>query len=167
VRKAAKEQKMQSPKFVSAMLIAGLVAAPAFAATDNSVGVWKRNVEATKYASANPNPITALIMTRVAIPGGLRIISKGHRQDGSKIDYQVDVLYDGKDYPVKGVGSVFDTIAITRIDADHFPSVTKKGKYYMQGMTEISNHGRTMTITNTGTSADGKPTNFAVVWDKQ
>ena len=134
---------------------------------DNSVGVWKRNVESTKYADANPNPITYLIMTREAVPGGLKITSKGHRKDGSVIDYTVTVLYDGKDYPVSGVGSVFDTIAVTRIDDDHFPSVTKKGKYHMEGMTVISNGGKTMTITNHGTDTSGKETSFTVVWDKQ
>ena len=149
-------------------LIAGatMLLTNAASAADHSVGIWKRNVGQTKYESANPNPITALIMVRQAVPGGLRIISKGHRKDGSKIDCSVTVLYDGKDYPVSGVGSVFDTIAVTAIDADHFPSVTKKGKYHMQGMTVISNHGKTMTITNKGTDANGKPTSFAVVWDK-
>jgi len=143
------------------------LAAAALQAGDNSVGVWKRNIESTKYADANPNPITYLIMTREAVPGGLKITSKGHRKDGSVIDYTVTVIYDGKDYPVSGVGSVFDTIAVTRIDDDHFPSVTKKGKYYMEGMTTISNGGKTMTIENHGTDASGKKTSFTVVWDKQ
>lgn len=149
------------------LIVAVALAAAVMYGGDNSVGVWKRNVESTKYADANPNPITYLIMTRIAVPGGLKIISKGNRKDGSKIDYTVTVLYDGKDYPVSGVGSVFDTIAVTRIDDDHFPSVTKKGKYHMEGMTTISNGGKTMTITNKGTDANGKETSFTVVWDKQ
>lgn len=137
-------------------------------AGDNSVGVWKRNVESTKYADANPNPITYLIMTREAVgTNGLKITSKGHRKDGSRIDYTVTLYYDGKDYPVSGTGSVFDTISATRIDDNHFPSVTKKGKYHMEGMTVISNGGKTMTISNKGTDANGKETSFVVVWDKQ
>lgn len=153
-------------------IVARLIVGIAFAAAlmyggDNSVGVWKRNIESTKYADPNPNPITDLIMTRTAVPGGLKIVSKGHRKDGSLIDYSVTVIYDGKDYQVSGVGSVFDTIAVTRIDDDHFPSVTKKGKYHMNGMTVISNAGKTMTITNKGTDANGKETEFTVVWDKQ
>jgi len=152
---------------IAAKLIVGMaLMASLMYAGDNSVGVWKRNLEGTKYADANPNPITALIMTRIAVPGGLKIISKGHRKDGSVIDYTVTAIYDGKDYPVSGVGSVFDTIAVTRIDDDHFPSVTKKGKYHMDGMTVISNGGKTMTITNKGTDANGKETSFTVVWDK-
>jgi hypothetical protein len=153
---------------IAAKLIAALaLTAAAMCAADNSVGVWKRNIEQTKYASANPNPITSMTMVREAVPGGLKIDTTGHRQDGTQIHYTVTVLYDGKDYPVSGTGSVFDTIAITQIDANHFPSVTKKGKYFMKGMTVISKDGKTMTITNKGTGADGKKTSFKVVWDKQ
>jgi hypothetical protein len=141
--------------------------AAAVCAADNSVGTWKRNIDQTKYASANPNPITSMIMQRDAVPGGLKITTTGHRQDGTQIQYTVTVIYDGKDYAVSGTGSVFDTIAITQIDANHFPSVTKKGKYFMKGMTVISKDGKTMTITNKGTDASGKKTNFKVVWDKQ
>jgi hypothetical protein len=149
-------------------LIAGatMLLTNAASAADHSVGIWKRNVGQTKYESANPNPITSLIMERDAVPGGLRIISKGHRKDGTPINYSVTVLYDGKDYPVSGIGSVFNTISVTEIDADHFPSVTKKGDYHMNGMTVISKDGKTMTISNKGTGADGKPTTFSVVWDK-
>lgn len=56
---------------------------------------------------------------------------------------------------------------ITQIDANRFPSVTKKGKYFMRGMTTISKDGKTMTITNEGTDAQGKPQKFTVVWNKQ
>jgi hypothetical protein len=37
----------------------------------------------------------------------------------------------------------------------------------MEGMTTISNGGKTMTIENHGTDANGKKTSFTVVWDKQ
>jgi hypothetical protein len=153
-------------KIVKLIAALAMTAIGMFAA-DNSVGVWKRNVESTKYESANPNPITSMIMVREAVPGGLKITTTGHRKDGTPINYTVTVIYDGKDYPVSGSGSVFDTIAITQIDANKFPSVTKKGKYHMNGMTVVSKDGKTMTITNKGTDADGKPTTFSVVWDKQ
>jgi len=155
--------KMMSVVAPALMVIA---ASPALAA-DHSIGVWKRDLSNTTYADANPNPISAMIMTRTAIPGGLKIHSVGNRADGTKIDYTVEVKYDGKDHAVTGYGSVFDTIAVTQIDADHFPSITKKGKYHMRGMTVISNGGKTMTITNEGTDAAGHPTHFEVTWQKQ
>ena len=149
------------------LTIVAALTASWLSAADNSVGVWKRNIDQTKYESANPNPIVSMIMVREAVPGGLKITTNGERKDGSQIHYTVTVIYDGKDYPVSGVGSVFDTIAVTQTDANTFPSVTKKGKYRMKGMTVISKDGKTMTITNQGTDADGKETSFKVVWDKQ
>jgi hypothetical protein len=153
-------------------IVASLIAALALTAMamfggDNSVGVWKRNIEQTKYESANPNPIIDMVMVREAVPGGLKITTTGKRKDGTQINYTVTVIYDGKDYPVSGTGSVFDTIAITRKDDNTFPSVTKKGKYHMKGLTTIPKDGKTMTIANKGTDAQGKKTSFTVVWDKQ
>ncbi|MGD1074007.1 MAG: hypothetical protein ABSB15_28180 [Bryobacteraceae bacterium] len=153
---------------IAASLIAALaLTAMAMFGGDNSVGIWKRNIEQTKYESANPNPIVDMIMVREAVPGGLNITTTGKRKDGTQINYTVTVIYDGKDYPVSGTGSVFDTIAITRKDDNTFPSVTKKGKYHMKGLTTISKDGKTMTIANKGTDAQGKKTSFTVVWDKQ
>ena len=142
---------------IAASLIAALaLTAMAMFGGDNSVGIWKRNIEQTKYESANPNPIIDMIMVREAVPGGLKITTTGKRKDGTQIHYTVTVIYDGKDYPVSGTGSVFDTIAITRKDDNTFPSVTKKGKYHMKGLTTISKDGKTMTIANKGTDAQGK-----------
>lgn len=148
-------------------LICTALAAPAFAADvpqDNTTGVWKRNMTATNYAA---DPFVNLTMTRTAIPGGIRIDGKGLRKDGVKIDYTADVLYDGKDHPTHGVGSPYDTLAITPVDANHQLSVTKKGRYLMHGVAEVSPDGKRMTISNKGVNADGEPMNFAVVWDKQ
>ena len=135
---------------------------------DNSLGTWKRNLDQTKYSAANPNPITSLIMVREAAEGGqaIKITGTGERKDGTKINYTFTARYDGKEYPVKGVGSVFDWFSTTQIDENTFPSVTTKGKYHMMGLTTISKDGKTMTISNKGTDADGKVMNFTVVWDR-
>jgi hypothetical protein len=149
-------------------LIFTALAAPAFAADvsqDNTTGVWKRNMAATNYPGGDP--FTGMIMTRTAIPGGIRIDGKGMRKDGGNIDYTVDVIYDGKDHPVHGVGTPYDTLAITPVDANHQLSVTKKGLYLMHGVAEVSPDGKRMTISNKGVNAKGEPMNFTVVWDKQ
>jgi hypothetical protein len=148
-------------------LLCAALAAPAFAADasqDNTTGVWKRNMQASNYPA---DPMTGMIMTRTAIPGGIRIDGKGMRKDGGKIDYTVDVIYDGKDHPIHGVGSPYDTLAITPVDANHQLSVTKKGLYLMHGVTEVSADGKRMTVSNKGVNAKGEPMNFTVVWDKQ
>lgn len=152
--------------FVLALICAAL-AAPAFAADamqDNTTGVWNRNMVTSNYPA---DPMTGMIMTRTAIPGGIRIDGKGMRKDGGNIDYTVDVIYDGKDHPIHGVGSPYDTLAISPIDANHQLSVTKKGLYLMHGVTEVSPDGKHMTVSNKGVNAKGEPMNFTVVWDKQ
>ena len=148
-------------------LMCAAVALPALAADageDNTTGVWKRNMTASNYPA---DPRTGMIMTRTAIPGGIRIDGKGMRKDGGNIDYTVDVIYDGKDHPIHGVGSPYDTLAITPIDANHQLSATKKGLYSMKGVTEVSPDGKRMTVSNKGVNGKGEPMNFTVVWDKQ
>ncbi len=155
---------------ITARLLAGMaITVIGLFGADNSLGTWKRNVEKTSYASANPNPITSLIMVREAVDGGtgLKVTSVGQRKDGTRINYTFTAHYDGKEYPVTGVGSVFDWFSTTQIDANTFPSVTTKGKYHMMGLTVISKDGKTMTISNKGTDADGKVTSFSVVWNRQ
>jgi hypothetical protein len=79
------------------------------------------------------------------------------------------VKYDGTESPVTGSGSSFDTISVKQIDANTFAGETKKsgGKYHATGRTVISKDGKTMTLTNKGTDAYGKPMSFTVVSDKQ
>jgi hypothetical protein len=107
-------------------------------------------------------------MVREAAEGGLaiKVSSIGQRKDGTKINYTFTARYDGKQYPVTGVGSVFDWFSTTEIDPNTYPSVTTKGKYRMMGLTTISKDGKTMTISNKGTDADGNVTSFSVVWDR-
>ena len=68
-----------------------------------------------------------------------------------------------------GSGSSFDTISVKQIDANTFTGETKKsgGKYRATGRTVISKDGKTMTLTQKGTDAEGKPMSFTVVSDKQ
>ncbi len=160
-----RSQKTWTTALLCAALSCAAVALPSCAsAQDNSLGVFKRNGEGTNYTN---DPVADMIMTREAIPGGIKIHGVGHRSDGTKVDYTVSVIYDGKDYPVSGVGSVYDTLAITQIDANHFRNETKKGKYSMKGTSEVSPDGKRLTIHNAGTDADGNPKDFVVVWVKQ
>jgi hypothetical protein len=148
-----------------------LIAATALglSAADNSLGTWKRNTEKSKYNPTPPNPIKSQTMVREAADGGVKVTSKGQRMDGTPLDITYTIKYDGKPVAVTGTGSQFDTISMRQIDANTFTSETKKsgGKYHTTGRTVISNDGKTMTITSTGTDADGKPISFTIVYDKQ
>jgi hypothetical protein len=47
--------------------------------------------------------MASLLMERTPIPGGVHIHCTGKFKTGGPIDYTVDVLYDGKDYPSHGI----------------------------------------------------------------
>lgn len=157
----------------AAALMAAVLAAPAFAADapqggapkgDNTMGAWNRNMETSVYPT---DPMASLLMVRTPIPGGVHIHCTGKFKTGGLIDYTVDVLYDGKDYPSHGVGASYATLSITPIDANHQLSTSKRDKYVMNGQAEITPDGKHMIITQVGAFASGAPGGFKIIWDKQ
>ena len=152
------------------VVVAAITAFGLFAA-DRSLGTWKRNVERTKYDQGSPpsNPIVSQTMTREAVDGGVRIITKGARKDGTPISTTVVLKYDGKPVRAQGTGSNYDTVSIKQVDENTFTSEMTKtgGKYRTSGRWTVSADGKTMTSTQKGTDPDGKPIGFTVVYDKQ
>ncbi len=138
-------------------------------AADHSLGTWKRNVERSTYNPTPSNPITDYTLIREAVEGGVKITAKGMRKDGTPINTVLTVKYDGKFVPVTGVGGSFDSFAAKQLDDRTLTTESKKtgGKYHMKGKTVISPDGKTMTTTQKGTDAEGKPAAFAYVYDKQ
>ena len=150
-------------------IIGAAITAIGLFGADNSIGTWKRNIEKSKSSSTNPNPYKSQTTTRTAVDGGVKVTLAGERKDGTPSSGSYTVKYDGKPTPISVTGSSFDTIAVKQIDANTFTSETSKtgGKYHMKGKTVISKDGKTMTLTQKGTGADGKPLSSTVVYDKQ
>lgn len=150
-------------------IIGATITAIGMFGADNSIGVWKRNVAKSTSSPTNPNPYKTQTTTRVAVDGGVKVTMAGERKDGTPANGTYTVKYDGKPAPVTVPGGAFDTIAVKQIDANNFTSETSKksGKYNMKGKTVISADGKTMTLTQSGTGADGKPLSITVVHDKQ
>jgi len=134
---------------------------------DNTIGVWKLNVEKSKYTPA-PMPIKSLTITREASDGAVKHTTKGERADGTAVDASYTAKYDGKDVQVTG-NSQYDTIAIKQVNANTLTDERKKtgGSYKATGRTVVSNGGKTMTTTTKGTNADGKKFTQVLVFDKQ
>jgi hypothetical protein len=134
---------------------------------DNSLGNWKRNIEKSKSTPPSTNPITSMTTVRVAFENGVTANSTGQRKDGTAINSSYSAKYDGKEYPV--TDAPWDTISIKQVDANTLTTETKKtgGKYHTIGRTVISNDGKTMTVTNKGTDAEGKPVTNKIVYEKQ
>ena len=149
----------------------GLMAAIAIglSAADNSIGTWKRNVEKSKYTPAARNRIKSQIMVREAVDGGVKVTTWAQRADGTPVNANYTVKYDGTPASVSAAGSLFDTVSTRQIDANTFMLEMKRsgGKYHTTGRMVISKDGKTMTMTLSGTDGDGKPVSNTLVWDRQ
>lgn len=134
---------------------------------DQSLGIWKLNVEKSKFSPTAP--VKSLLTTRNAIPegGGAIVISTGELPDGTKVNANYTVKYDGRDYGVQG--APWDTISIKQVDGNTFTTVMKQksGKYNATGRMVVSKDGKTMTTTSKGVNAEGKPFEYTMVWEKQ
>lgn len=154
-------------KLLSLMAI---LAIGAFGA-DNSLGTWKRNIEKSKYDQGNPpsNPIVEQITVREAVPGGVKVTTKGKRKDGTPISSTAVFKYDGTATAIQATGISFDSSSVKQVDENTFLTENKKvgGKYHTTGKAVISKDGKTTTVTAKGTDNDGKPLSFTVVYDKQ
>jgi hypothetical protein len=76
--------------------------------------------------------------------------------------------YDGKDNPITGNCPYGDSVASTRVDANTTKNVYKKGGTVTVSQTHVvSADGKTDTITNTSTNAEGKTVTSVRVYDKQ
>ena len=139
----------------------------ALCGADNTLGTWKLNVEKSKY-DPGPPMVKSVTLVREAAPGGgAKMTATGVRADGTAINGSSTVKYDGKDYPVLGNPN-YDTVAVTEVDTNTHTAVYKKGgKVYSNAKIVVSNGGKTMTLTSTGTNAAGQPFRNVVVYEKQ
>lgn len=135
---------------------------------DMSLGTWKLNVEKSKYTPA-PFPLKAVTMVREASDGGVKVTVTGERADGTPINTSYTSKYDGAASPLTGSGLPFDSISIKRVNADTFTDERKKtgGPYHVSGRTVISNGGKMMTNTLTGTDPNGKPLRATLIYEKK
>jgi hypothetical protein len=143
------------------------MAAISFAA-DNTLGTWKYNTAKSKQAPG-VSKIKNAAVTREAFEGGSKIMIKGEREDGSKIDTVTSAKYDGKPVSVSGSGLPWDTTSFKQSGPNALTEERSKtgGKYHSTVKTVVSKDGKTMTSTTKGTGADGKPFTSMAVFDKQ
>jgi hypothetical protein len=134
-----------------------------------AIGTWKLNLEKSRY-DPGPPPKSQTQKFEAVGKDGAKNTTEGVAADGSRIAYSWTANYDGKDYPVTGVGTPngSDTIAVKRIDANTFETTLKKaGKVVLTNTTVYSKDGKLRIITGKGTNAAGQPTTNVTVYDRQ
>jgi hypothetical protein len=120
------------------------------------MGTWKLNLAKSKF-NPGPAPRSMTVVYAPSPKGRMSIVVDLEPAEGAPLHWEVTVADDGKDYPVKGNPN-FDSASYKRID-DHTSETTfKKDKKVVATNTrELSADGKTLTITNKGTTTDGKP----------
>lgn len=154
------------------LLVAGclalLVITPSFGQTDSLVGTWKLDPSKSKYTGVAP--LRSQTITYAAVPNGLKTTVVGVDGGGKNVSYGYTAYFDGKDYPEPGVGQPngMDTISIRRVDTNTTEYTGKKGGRVVQTARRVvSNGGKTLTITTTGTDDKGQKTSTVTVYDRQ
>ena len=142
-----------------------LVSGSAATAADNWVGTWKLTVAKSKY-SPGPAPQSQTLKFE-ATPDGIKLTSDGVDADGKPMHSEYTAKFDGTDAPWTGNPNA-DTAAPKRIDAKRYRNTWKKdGKVTVTANAVVSRYGKTLTITQTGTDAEGRAVNTIAVYDRQ
>jgi hypothetical protein len=146
-----------------ALLSTLFLGATAFAA-DAVVGTWKLNVAKSKFSGTAPKSATRVY---AASADGTTLDQKIVGADGKEMSMHTTIKYDGKDYPVTG-NPDGDTVVAKVIDARTTDFTIKKGGKAVGSVHRVvSADGKTLTVSNKGTHADGKTYDDTLVFDKQ
>jgi hypothetical protein len=135
-------------------------------AADNNVGTWKLNLAKSKY-SPGPAPKSQTLKIEAWGDDGLKYTADGVGADGKPTHAEFQAKYDGKDYSFKGNPDA-DMLSYKRIDANTLEATTKlNGKSTIAANVVVSADGKTRTVTQTGTNAQGQALNVTSVYERQ
>ena len=146
-----------------ALLSTLFIGTTAFAA-DAIDGTWKLNVAKSKFSDTAPKSATR-VYTESA--DGTTLDQKMVGADGKEMSMHVTLAYDGKAHPITGNPDADSGTgkAINAHSSDF--TLTKGGKVVGSVHRVVSADGKTLTVNNKGTHADGKAYEDTLVFDKQ
>jgi hypothetical protein len=149
-------------------LLAGVIAFaanPQAQAPKGLIGTWKLNIAKSKF-SPGPAPKSMTVTYSAVGTDGTKIVVDITPGEGAAQRWEMTAHYDGKEYPVSG-NPTADSILMKKIDDVTGESTFKKdGKVTATNVRKLSADGKTLTITSTGTTADGKPRKDVQVLEK-
>ena len=128
-------------------------------------GTWKLNAAKSTF-SPGPAPKSMTLVYSSAGTAGTKIVVDVVPATGAAQHWETTVQSDGKDHPVKGNPNA-DTISVRLLDDHTGESTFKKGgKVMATNRRVLSADGKTLTITSTGTTEDGKPRKDIQVFER-
>ena len=151
-------------KTIVLTLVLCFVAAAVCFADDAFTGTWKLNEAKSKMAPNAPKNNTVVYE---AAGDNVKITVDGIGSDGKPTHDEWTGKFDGKDYPVTGNPNS-DMRSYTKIDEHTLEfNVKKGGKITTSGRVVVSAHGKSRTVTTSGTDSQGKKFKSTAVYEKQ
>jgi hypothetical protein len=137
---------------------------PAFA-SENWVGSWKLNAAKSHFGS--DAAMRAQTLKFEATPAGIKLTAEGTDAQGKPMQSGYTSKFDGKDVAWTGDPSA-DVACPTRIDDNSYENVWKSGgKATMKAKVVVSDHNKTLTITQTPTDPQRTAAGSVAVYEKQ
>jgi hypothetical protein len=134
-------------------------------AAENWLGTWKLSVAKSKY-SPGPGP-KSLTIKFEATADGIKLTSDGVNSEGNPTHTEYVSKFDGNDVPWEGNPDA-DTASAKKIDDNSYENIWKKdGKTTITAKGVVSNSGKTLTTTQTGTDSKGRTVSNTAVYDRQ
>ena len=132
------------------------------------IGTWKANIAKSTYQGAPPPKETTRVHEDRG--GGFVLVTTDTvNAQGQKTHGAYVYKPDGKQYPQAGLNqSTVQTIALTAVDPYTVTFIIyNNGKETGTGKRTVAKDGKTMTIDQKGTNAQGQPQSSSVLWEKQ
>ena len=150
-----------------------LVTASLTAQSVPHVGTWQVNLAKSKFdpgpAPASQTRVYEILQdARGPAYDVLKLTQTSVLQDGSQSVGEYGARFDRMDYPATGSG-VYDSIALTRVDANTFDATLKRaGKVVQTARNVVSADGKVMTVTVNGADvATGRTIRTVIVLDRK
>jgi hypothetical protein len=153
-------------RFAYTALTLCLLAQPLFAADNPFLGTWELNVAKSTYS---PGPAPKEVNVKFEQDGDkIHRIATGTNGDGSAINEDSRIPWDGKDHLVTQPPAPPITAAVTWVNARTLHVVLKQnGKITDTLHVVISKDGKTVTDTDDGVNAKGEKVHNVEITEKQ
>jgi hypothetical protein len=153
-------------RFAYTTLTLCLLAAPLVAADNPFLGTWKLNTAKSTYS---PGPAPEGVTVKFEQDGDkIRRVATGTDGDGSPINEESSILWDGKDHLVTKPPAPPITVAVTQVNARTLHVVVKQdGKVTHTIHAAVSEDGKTVTSTDDGVNDKGEKVHNVEIAEKQ
>jgi hypothetical protein len=162
----AKHQKGRRDmgKIVAIALLSTLFLGTTAFAADAVDGTWNLNAAKSKFSGPAPKSVTRVYSNGA---DGAALDQKMVGPDGKEMSMHVALAFDGKPHPITGNpdADASSAKAINTRTSDF--TLTKGGKTTGTVHRVVSADGKTLTVHNKGTHADGTSYDDTLIFDKQ